>query len=467
MICFKKSDELKMLQKTRTPGNKFSGIQPKLEIGNVDDPHEKEADAVADKVMRMPSGDGSKVARMRDDAGAGVRMKPEAEEEKMPSEDETKIKMKSDPVYPLQKKPDGGNENSLAPETVEQGISSSKGSGQSLDAGIREEMGSKIGADFSDVKVHTDNNAAQMSKEIGAKAFAHGQDIYFNQGQYNPASSEGKHLLAHELTHTVQQNNSLSRQSLIRRATPFAEAKANKDSRTFYINGAGRFNRIKQMLASVDVLFEGSPTLDNIVKKKPPGEGTTDLYVGKVSTTTATKPSVKKLLDALVASGGEVFVTKDEFVTKLQALVTAFRAEQPNTFSNLQVLSVIDQSAVIVNDEKSCIETMNKCIQNLYGTSTLKKEELSDTAFGSIGILKEKGLIKGDKKVSLDYIGSGRFQIRPENIETVTKFNPKSFSATHTEITKDKEDGLYVNVCSLFNGYHSILILVKKEKGVC
>src|SRR6218665_3128127 len=215
-----------MLQKARIQSNKFSGIQPKLEIGNVDDPHEKEADAVADKVMRMPSGDGSKVARMRDDAGAGVRMKPEAEEEKMPSEDETKIKMKSDPVYPLQKKPDGGNENSLAPETVEQG-SSSKGSGQSLDAGIREEMGSKIGADFSDVKVHTDNNAAQMSKEIGAKAFAHGKDIYFNQGQYNPASSEGKHLLAHELTHTVQQQGAAIQRSIEIGGKPYTPTTAD------------------------------------------------------------------------------------------------------------------------------------------------------------------------------------------------------------------------------------------------
>ena len=66
-------------------------------------------------------------------------------------------------------------------------------------------MSNKVGADFSNVKVHSDSKAADMNSSIGAKAFTHGKDIYFNKGQYNPSSQGGKHLLAHELTHTVQQ----------------------------------------------------------------------------------------------------------------------------------------------------------------------------------------------------------------------------------------------------------------------
>jgi hypothetical protein len=66
-------------------------------------------------------------------------------------------------------------------------------------------MESGFGADFSGVHVHTDNNAAQMNQQLGARAFTHGSDIYFNQGEYQPATSTGDHLLAHELTHTVQQ----------------------------------------------------------------------------------------------------------------------------------------------------------------------------------------------------------------------------------------------------------------------
>ena len=62
-----------------------------------------------------------------------------------------------------------------------------------------------MGADFSGVKIHTDEKAASLSESLGAKAFTHGQDIYFNKGNFNPGTKEGKHLLAHELTHTIQQ----------------------------------------------------------------------------------------------------------------------------------------------------------------------------------------------------------------------------------------------------------------------
>jgi hypothetical protein len=62
-----------------------------------------------------------------------------------------------------------------------------------------------FGADFSKVNIHTGSDAVEMTTQLGAHAFTHGSDIYFNQGQYAPESTSGKHLLAHELTHTVQQ----------------------------------------------------------------------------------------------------------------------------------------------------------------------------------------------------------------------------------------------------------------------
>src|SRR5690606_10069691 len=58
------------------------------------------------------------------------------------------------------------------------------------------------------VNIHTDSQAVEMNKSLGAQAFTYGNDIYFNQGKYNPDSASGKHLLAHELTHTIQQGNS-------------------------------------------------------------------------------------------------------------------------------------------------------------------------------------------------------------------------------------------------------------------
>ena len=66
-------------------------------------------------------------------------------------------------------------------------------------------MESRIGADFSKVNIHTDGRAVQMSKDLKAQAFTVGHDVYFNSGKYSPDTKEGKHLLAHELTHVVQQ----------------------------------------------------------------------------------------------------------------------------------------------------------------------------------------------------------------------------------------------------------------------
>lgn len=93
-------------------------------------------------------------------------------------------------------------------QDFESKLADTKGKGSKMDAQTQSEMESGFGADFSNVNIHTDDQAAQMSNDIGAQAFTNGNDIYFNQGKYNPQSEEGKHLLAHELTHTLQQGAS-------------------------------------------------------------------------------------------------------------------------------------------------------------------------------------------------------------------------------------------------------------------
>lgn len=93
----------------------------------------------------------------------------------------------------------------VVPAGFESGLNGSKGSGSPLPSGIKSQMESGFDTDFSNVRIHTDSNATQMSRQIGAQAFTHGSDIFFNEGKYKPESDSGKHLLAHELTHTVQQ----------------------------------------------------------------------------------------------------------------------------------------------------------------------------------------------------------------------------------------------------------------------
>lgn len=90
-------------------------------------------------------------------------------------------------------------------------LQSSKGGGSPLPADVSSSMGEAMGADFSNVRVHTGSEAAGMSNSIQAQAFTHGNDVYFNEGKYNPGSSDGQRLLAHELVHTVQQGASIKR----------------------------------------------------------------------------------------------------------------------------------------------------------------------------------------------------------------------------------------------------------------
>ena len=68
-----------------------------------------------------------------------------------------------------------------------------------------------MNADFTNVRVHTGTESAQLNKQLNSHAFTHGRDIYFNSGKYNPCTQEGKYLLAHELTHTLQQSKNIIR----------------------------------------------------------------------------------------------------------------------------------------------------------------------------------------------------------------------------------------------------------------
>ena len=100
-----------------------------------------------------------------------------------------------------------------APSTASVGLqsqlNSSKGGGSPLSSVTLNSMEGAFGADFSGVRIHTNSSAIQMNQELGAQAFTHGSDIYFNAGKFDDGSSGGQHLLAHELTHTVQQGGGI------------------------------------------------------------------------------------------------------------------------------------------------------------------------------------------------------------------------------------------------------------------
>ncbi|MBP0904182.1 DUF4157 domain-containing protein [Mariniflexile gromovii] len=253
---FSKSNE------NQTPEAFFSPttVQPKLTIGQPNDKYEVEADTMADKVVQRLSSSNESANTIGYNGNTAIQAKCSEceEEEKLQKKEEVSVnennpiqlkpifesnaeqpeseiqtKLISSPVIQpkcahceedeklqkkeheellesdteLQKKEASADTNE-APN-LEERLNSSKGKGSSLPSDLQNSMGSEFGADFSNVKVHTCSESVQMNKELGAQAFTHGNDIYFNQGKYDTNSNSGKHLLAHELTHTVQQGASV------------------------------------------------------------------------------------------------------------------------------------------------------------------------------------------------------------------------------------------------------------------
>jgi hypothetical protein len=188
-------------------------VQPKLTIGAPGDKYEIEADSMAERVMSMTE-PANPAAMQRSEAGEEDAL------QRQPLADSITplIQRQSEEGEDIQTKPSvqraGGDGGVHASSSIENTLASQKGGGSPLDEEVRSFMEPRFGNDFSSVRIHTGSNAVQMNKELHAQAFTHGSDVYFNEGKYNPRSNEGKQLLAHELTHVVQQTGAVQPKSV-------------------------------------------------------------------------------------------------------------------------------------------------------------------------------------------------------------------------------------------------------------
>lgn len=209
-----------------------SFFQTKLSIGQPNDQYEQEADRVADKVVHQESpatvvhqkeiSSVQRLATSEEDEKVGtndarmlkdkeIQEKPDVQrmcadcEKEKKGEIQKKNNTLEDENEEVQTKSEG---NTSASPSLSSRISNSSGKGTSLPSKTLLQMNSSFGVDFSGVNIHTDDSSVRMNKELRSQAFTHGKDIYFNSGKYNPNTSTGKQLLAHELTHVVQQGSS-------------------------------------------------------------------------------------------------------------------------------------------------------------------------------------------------------------------------------------------------------------------
>jgi hypothetical protein len=233
---FSKADKQSATGKTHKPF-----FQAKLNVNQPGDKYEKEADSVANTVVnsksdkpaveeekitgvqRLASSNeeeklGTNEERMKRDKD--IQTKPEVQRKCDECEKEEKGKgmvqkmdigekdKKQQETNAVQRKENGGGAEAggnTASPNLSSRISNAAGRGRAMSRKTMGEMQSSFGADFSKVRIHTDAESADMNQRLNAQAFTHGNDIYFNTGKFNPDTVSGKLLLAHELTHVLQQ----------------------------------------------------------------------------------------------------------------------------------------------------------------------------------------------------------------------------------------------------------------------
>jgi hypothetical protein len=210
-------------------------VQPKLTIGQPNDRYEREADRVAAQVMRMPESEESLVNGQwslgkREKESSLVQRKSGCpgcmEEEEEEAAIQAKFQTLQGPLIqrqegeeeeeeetPIQAKP-LSNKSSPLSQGLQNQVQTIRSGGQPLPQSSRAFFESRFGTDFSQVRVHNDPRAAETAQSINAQAYTIGSNIVFNKDQYSPETAAGKNLIAHELTHVVQQSQNKVSQSI-------------------------------------------------------------------------------------------------------------------------------------------------------------------------------------------------------------------------------------------------------------
>ncbi len=353
-------------------------VQPKLSVSQPGDQFEQEADRVADEVMRMPAS--ATPPPPPGDAGdknnkPTLSARPQALDRYV----------QRAPKDPVAGQPVNNN--------VESKISDMRRSGgDPLPDTERNFFESRMGVDLSGVKVHTDSTAVQTSRDLNARAYTVGSDVAFNSGEYQPGTPEGRRLMAHELTHVVQQGGAGNLERKVQRAQqvelpvagPEAEEKKAEEAKS------GK----EEKKAGVEAKAAGTaPTAEKKVgsETKEPAEKKTD---GEAKAT-GTAPAAEKKTDseakepAEKKAGGEA---KEEKAEKKEKPEEKARTAKPT----LEEKKAAAPAAATPAGEKAITKARQ---MEKDGAGEEKVAELAEKAAGIKGkleaTLSEKG---GDDK---------------------------------------------------------------------
>jgi hypothetical protein len=342
----------------------------------------------------------------------------------------------------LQRSPISHTEPSSVPPIVHEVLRSP---GQPLDSGIRAFMEPRFGHDFSSVRIHTDAQAANSARAVNALAYTVGRDVVFGEGQFQPQSNTGQRLMAHELTHVVQQNG-LPPQSrlLIERADSANERAAHA------IAGGGS-TRIFGQHGPSSLMRKPNPAVEPNSPDKAAADKAKDLEneILKDPAYKKLKPDskalVRKILDmSRTKPLGDAIGQRNYYLTKLKiALTTPFEGEESG------------------NAEYDCSSTMEK--QNREEVEkALDIEKLWGGAYSDVD---EKAVATGTHKVPRIGQGGKKFFVDrsdPRNIRVQMKVKLNGKPAEVASIEK-LEDAIERAVSMGTKGYYLDIVFVDKS----
>lgn len=274
------------IQPPERPSTPHFTIQPKLTVGAANDKYEREADRVARQVVE------------------GIHS-PFTASQNESSSVQRKIS--------IQASGEGGEVSSQ----WEGELNRARGGGQPLSSTLKEPMERQFGTNFGGVRIHTDGKADNLARSIQAKAFTTGRDVFFRQGAYQPESRGGQELIAHELTHVVQQSGgaiqrtSLGTETEVSRTRPEQlqrQAIETRLSTKFYRRKNGSNSRKIN-----DAIEEYNKIDENLFEERSKQIKTIDTLIAH-GVATSKEESLKQLKDELLREGKDINNRRKEYI---------------------------------------------------------------------------------------------------------------------------------------------------------
>ncbi|MDF0682147.1 MAG: DUF4157 domain-containing protein [Candidatus Nitrosocosmicus sp.] len=223
-------------------------LQTKLKVGHSSDQREQEADRLAEQTMK--NGNSAAIGfNTQNKSGSGLMLN--------------------------RKEIDNSSIDNLTNNNSTLINSALNTPGKNLDNNTRHYMEPRLGYNFKDVKIHNDSGASKSADSINAKAYTVGNDVVFGKGQYNPSTDAGKNLIAHELTHVIQQNSNPSSRGIQMKSnlatankSAGLEGEANKKADKISADKSSNKNRAKEeipLLSEKSFDLQGLKTLKSLL----------------------------------------------------------------------------------------------------------------------------------------------------------------------------------------------------------